>query len=107
MTVCFIERLHILLELCVNALQERAQPFGVVVASRIVNRLELGSINGYKFPAKEIQLSAKQVELPEDRLKSLRIVLSEIRDGLEVRRQLAHQPDKFQVAPALAFQTPA
>lgn len=47
------------------------------------------------------------MELAEDLLKSPCIVLAEIGDRFEVRLQLSHQPEHFEIACALQFQTAA
>src|SRR5438874_7429258 len=69
-----------------------------VIAALGVLRLDLGRINRYQFPAEKLQLAAQQDKLAPGRLDRPSVVAPEVRDGFEIRPQLAQQPDQFQVA---------
>ena len=76
--------------------------FGEVLIARI-DRLEFGSVNGDACLAQQIKLAAQCHEGPANLTNGVAIVLTEIRDGLEVRYQMPRQPDQLDVALALAF----
>ena len=73
---------------------------GEVLIARI-DRLEFGTINGDARHAQQIKLAAQRHEGTADLTNGLAVVLAEIRNGLEVRRQLAGQPDQLDIT--LAF----
>jgi hypothetical protein len=50
---------------------------------------------------------AQHNELTKDRAEGLAIVAPEVGDGLEVRLEVAQQPDYLDVAMSLGFQPPA
>ena len=66
-----------------------------------IDRLEFGTINGDARHAQQIKLAAQRHEGTADLTNGLAVVLAEIRNGLEVRRQLAGQPDQLDIT--LAF----
>ena len=72
-----------------------------------VDRPELAPVDGQQLAPEQLQLAAEHRELPRHRPQRLEIVLPEIRDGLEVRCQLAQQPDHFHIPLTLRFQQPA
>src|SRR6202007_2471198 len=72
-----------------------------------IDGLELRSIDGDACCNKQIKLAAQRDELATDLTDGLAIVLAEIRDGLEVRRQLSGQPDHLDIALAFPLQAPA
>src|SRR5437762_1835435 len=83
------------------------QPFELglaVIAALGVLRLDLGRINRYQLPAEKLQLAAQQDKFTAHRLDRLSVVAPEVRDGFEIRSQLAQQPDQFQVARRLPLQ---
>src|SRR5271169_6798336 len=67
----------------------------------------LRSIDGDARCNKQIKLAAQRDELATNLTNGLAIVLAEIRDGLEVRRQLPGQPDHLDIALALPLQASA
>jgi len=69
-----------------------------------IDRAKLAAINGQQFPAEQIQFPTQQGKLPRHRFEGFQVVLAEICDGLEVGRQLAGQPDEFDVAVTLRLQ---
>src|SRR5439155_9068019 len=82
-----------------NALVDPLQPplhlgLGEVLIPRI-DGLELRSVDGNARCAEQIQLAAQCDELAADLTNGLAVVLAEIRNGLEVRRQLPRQPDQL------------
>jgi len=79
---------------------------GEVLVPR-VDGLELRSIDGDARCSKQIKLAAQRDELAADLTNGLAIVLAEIRDGLEVRRQLPGQPDHLDIALAFPLQASA
>src|SRR5215475_14508595 len=72
-----------------------------------IDGLELRSIAGDARCNKQIKLAAQRDELAADLTNGLAIVLAEIRDGLEVRRQLPGQPDHLDIALAFPLQASA
>jgi len=72
-----------------------------------VHRLELAAINGGDGMGEQVQPPAQRDELPTRRPDRRAIVLSEVRDGLEVRRQPPSQPHHFDVALRLPLQPAA
>jgi hypothetical protein len=91
----------------VDLLQQGFQLLLVEVAILGVLRGKFAPVDGHQFAAEELQLSTKQGKLPAHRLDRRPVVLAEIRDRLEVGRQLAQQPEDFQVASRFGFQPPA
>src|SRR5262249_49648010 len=79
---------------------------GEVLVPRI-DRLELRSVDGDARCTEQIKLAAQPNELAANLTNGLAIVLAEIRDGLEVRRQLPGQPDHLDIALALPLQASA
>jgi hypothetical protein len=69
-----------------------------------VDRAKLAAVDGQQLPAEQVQFAAQQRELPAHGLERLQIVLAEIGDGFEVRRQFAQEPDQFHVPMALGFE---
>src|SRR5260370_1173515 len=72
-----------------------------------IHRLEPTAIDGGDGMGEQIEPSAQRDELATGRQDRRTVVLSEVRDGLEVRRQSTGQPHHFDIALRLAFQTPA
>src|SRR5262249_49763755 len=72
-----------------------------------IDRLELRSVDGDARCTEQIKLAAQPNELAANLTNGLAIVLAEIRDGLEVRRQLPGQPDHLDIALALPLQASA
>src|SRR4029077_5321607 len=56
--------------------------------------------------AEKIKLAAQRHEFATDLTNGLAIVLAEIRNRLEVRRQLPGQPDHFDITLAFPLQAP-
>src|SRR3974390_613469 len=77
-----LQLLHPRLELAVGE---------VLVA--IVDRLELAAINGHDRLGEQVQLPAKDDELPTHAANRLAVILAKIRDRLEVRRQSSCEPN--------------
>ena len=76
-------------------------------ALRRVDCLDPGAVDGEQFTAEQVQLPAKQNELPEDRAEGITVVPPEIGNGLEVWLQMPQQPDHFDVAVGFCFQSTA
>src|SRR4029077_15241928 len=79
---------------------------GEVLIARI-DSLEFGTIDGNARLAQQIKLAAQRHEGTADLTNRLAVVLAEIRNGLEVRRQLPRQPDQLDVALAFALKAAA
>jgi hypothetical protein len=67
---------------------------------------KFAAVNGQQLAPEQFQLPAQHRELPVHRPQRLEVVLPEVGDGFEVRRQLAQQPDHFHVAMAFGLQQP-
>ena len=78
----------------------------MVISIPTVHRGQLGAVQRDQFPAKQLQLVAEQMELPMHGLEAGTMFATKIGDGFEIRRQLAKEPDEFQVALALPLQRP-
>ena len=76
--------------------------FGEVLIARI-DSLEFGTIDGDARLAQQIKLAAQHHEGTANLTNGLAVVLTEIRNGLEVRCQMPRQPDQLDVALALAL----
>src|SRR5215510_11754309 len=72
-----------------------------------IDGLELRSIDGDARCNKQIKLAAQRDELATHLTNGLAIVLAEVRNGLEVRRQLPDQPDHLDIALAFPLQASA
>ena len=68
---------------------------GEVLIARI-DSLEFGTIDGDACHVQQIKLAAQCHKGTADLANGLAVVLAEIRNGLEVRRQLSRQPDSVQ-----------
>src|SRR6476619_8415365 len=79
---------------------------GEVLIARI-DRLEFGTVDGDARHVQQIKLAAQRHEGTADLTNRLAVVLAEIRNGLEVRRQLPRQPDQLDVALAFALKAAA
>ncbi len=86
-----------------NLRQRRAGEIAVLV----VHRLDPGAVDREQFAAKQIQLTAEQHELAEDRAEGVAVVAAEVGDGLEVGLQVPQQPDHLDVAVGLGFEPAA
>jgi hypothetical protein len=105
--VALVETLKVILELGVSEFDELRQRGVGEITILVVDRLDPGAVNRDQFPAKKIELAAEQHELTEDRAEGLVVDAAEISDRFEVRLQVAQQPNDFDVAMGLGFQTPA
>src|SRR5450755_4036259 len=72
-----------------------------------VDRLELAAVDSNSGLREELEVSAQHHEAAADVTYARAVVVPEVRDGLEVRRQAPRQPHHLDVALALAFQPPA
>src|SRR6185312_13946066 len=72
-----------------------------------IGGFELRSIDGDARCNKQIKLAAQRDELAADLTNGLAIVLAEIRDRLEIWRQLPGQPDHLDIALAFPLQASA
>ncbi len=79
---------------------------GEVLIARI-DSLEFGTIDGDARLVQQIKLAAHRHEVTADLTNGLAIVLTEIRNGLEVRRQLSRQPDQLDITLAFALKASA
>jgi hypothetical protein len=99
------------LKIALDALFDLADaPFQLAfreVAIPRVDRLELGAVDGGDGADEEPQLTAKTNKPDADRPDRPAIVLPEVRDCLEVRRQPAGQSHQLNVAVRLALQPAA
>ena len=75
----------------------------VLLAS--VHHLELGPIYRNACFIEEMEISAQHSELPTHVTNSRAVVLAEVSNGFEVRRQTACQPNQFNIATALTLQS--
>src|SRR5450631_2114963 len=91
----FLQLRHALLELVVGE-----------VLVPIVDRFELAAIDGNDRVREQIEPAAQHNEFATDVTDRLTVVLAEVSDGLEVRRQAPGQPHQLNVALGLAFQAP-
>src|SRR3977135_1822004 len=85
-------------------------PFHLGLSEVLVPRIdgfELRSVDGNARCTEQTELAAQCDELAADLSNGLAVVLAEIRDGLEIRRQLPGKPDHLDVALALALQASA
>ena len=97
----------IAVETVVNALQFPLQ-FGLrEIAITAIHRLDARAIHGNQFPPVQVKFPAQPHKLPKDFPERIPIVTTEVRNRLEVRPQLAQQPDHFKVAMRLRLQTTA
>ena len=72
-----------------------------------VHRLELAAVDSGHRMGEQIQLPAQRDELAARRPDRRAVVLPEVGDGLEVRRQAPGQPHQLDVALRLPLQPPA
>jgi len=79
---------------------------GVEVLVARVDRPKLAAVDGQQFAAEEFQFAAQERELPADRGERLEVVLAEVGDGFEVGRQLAQQPEDFDVTVTFGLEQP-
>ena len=77
------------------------------VAVPAVHRLELAAIDRDDCVREDLHVPAEADEPAAHRGDRAAVVLAEVGDGLEVRRQPASQPDQFQVPLCLPLQTAA
>jgi hypothetical protein len=77
-----------------------------VLVARI-DSLEFGTIDGDARRAQQIKLTAQCHEGTTDLTNRLAVVLAEIRNGLEVRRQLSREPEQLDIALALTLKPAA
>ena len=99
-----VQLLQILGQARVGPRDEFRQLLLVVVAVARVDRRQLRAVNGHQFAAEQFQLVAEQMELPVHELEAGAVLAAKVGDGLEVRRQLAQQPEHFQVALTFGLQ---
>src|SRR5271157_1019775 len=79
---------------------------GEVLIARI-DSLEFGTIDGDARLAQQIKIAAHRHEATANLTNGLAIVLAEIRNGLEVRRQMPRQPDQLDITLAFALKASA
>src|SRR5882724_371975 len=72
-----------------------------------VDGLELAAVDRDAGRAEQIEASTKQHERAADFADRLAVVFAEIGDRFEIRHQTAGQPDKLDIALALALQASA
>jgi hypothetical protein len=73
----------------------------------VVDRLELGSIDGHDGLREQLQFAAQNDELATHAADRRSIVLTEVGNGLEVRPQAAGEPHQLDVALGLTLQAAA
>jgi hypothetical protein len=105
--VALVEPLQVIVELGIGEFDELRQRGAGEVAVLVVDRFDPGAIDREQFPAKQVQLTAEQHELAEDRAEGVAVVAAEIGDGLKVGPEVAQQPDHLDVAMALGFEPAA
>src|SRR5687768_9871538 len=94
---------HALLNLSAAALDLRPRE----VAIPVVDRLELGAVDGHAGRVEEPQPAAEGNELGADLTDGPAAVLAEVGDGLVIGGQAAGEPHQLDIATGLAFQAPA
>ena len=77
------------------------------VAVTAVDRLELAAVDSHSALREELQLPAQHHEATADVADARAVVMPEVRNRLEVRRQTPRQPHQLDVALALVLQPPA
>ena len=79
---------------------------GEVLVAR-VDGFELAAVDRNARVAEQVEFAAQRDERAAGFANGLAVVLAEIGDGLEVRRETARQPDQLDVALAFAFEAAA
>jgi len=74
------------------------------VAGAVVGGLELAAVDGDELAAKQVEVAAEQDEGAADLADGFAIVFAKVGDGLEVRGELAQEPNQLQVAAGFPFQ---
>ena len=100
-----VKTLKVIVEPGVGTFDELGQRRAGEIAVLIVDRLDPCTIDGRQLPAKQVQLTAEQHELAQDRAESVAIIAPEIGNGFEVGFQMPQQPDHFDVPVGLGFET--
>ena len=77
------------------------------VAIPAVHRFELAAIDRHQRIGKQVHVPAQQHKLPTHPPDRFAVVAAKVSDRLEVRRELAGEPDQLHVALRLAFQSAA
>ena len=72
-----------------------------------VDGFEFRAVDGDTRRIQELQAPAECDKLAADLADGFSVVLAEIGNGFEIRRQASGQPDQFQIALALALQAAA
>ena len=72
----------------------------------VINRLEIAAIDGDGF-TEEVELAAKNDKLTADSADRLSVVLADVGNRLEVRRQPTTEPDQSEVALGFPLQAAA
>jgi hypothetical protein len=80
---------------------------GCEVAVAAVDRLELAAVDGHHALRQQLEIPAQNHEAAADVADAVTVVVPEVGDGLEVRRQAARQPYQLHVALALVLQATA
>ncbi len=103
--IALVKTLEVIVELGIGQFDKPGQRGAGEVAVLVVDRLDAGAIHRQQFATEQIQLTAQQHELPKDRAERFAVTAAEIGDGLVVRLQVTQQPNDFDVAMGLGFQT--
>jgi len=102
-----VELRHVVRDAFLQLLDARLELTVGKVLVAVVHRLELAPADRDDRLGEELQLPAQDDELPAHGSDRRTIVLSEVRNRLEVRHQLAGQPNQLNIALGLALQAPA
>ena len=107
MAISSLQLCHVARDALVDALKTPPHlGLGEVLVARI-DSLEFGTVDGDARHAQQIKLAAQRHEATADLTNGLAVVLTEIRNGLEIRRQLSGQPDQLDITLALTLKASA
>jgi hypothetical protein len=101
--IALVETLKVIIELGVSEFDELGERRASKVTILVVDGVDPSAVYGEQFATEQIQLTAQQNELPEDRAEGIVIDAAEVGDGLEVGFQVAQQPDHLDVAVAFGL----
>jgi len=107
LTVGTIQFLHVPRNVLFDLLDARFELALRVVLIAVVHRLELATIDRHLYALEHIQPVAKDDELAADVANRLPVLLAEVGNCLEVRRESVDQPHQLYVALSFTFETPA
>jgi hypothetical protein len=106
LAICPVQRGEIARDTGVDLLHPLGDLGDREVLVAIVDRLELAAVDGDDGLGEQVQATAQRDELAACRRDRWTIGAAEIRNGLEVRRQPAGQPNQLEIASGLALQPP-